>query len=338
LSVPLDICIAAPFGDEDAIKAEFSDGSKDTLAVLRRAWEARNKAKIPLAITNLLESSSGDDRELAIALWLVWATKAGGAGGEIWQAYAEWLPQPGSMPSLMLADDKELQQLQDEDLAAEARVLQARIAAAYGRLPGINAAATEMAGAAAPEMTLQELAWGFALVASRAVASQVGDSGEFAAILVPFFDMANHDDAAKITALKSIRGTEDSDVSGGVRVMLERAINQGVGGPRMVLETTRAMRGENDEIVISYDPHAANRELMLRYGFSLRANRNERLQRPPAPDPAATAVVTPAVLRAALEAKGVIGEDTPEEERARWGLYKLNAVDPYSLKAPGFNP
>ena len=70
LSVPLDICIAAPFGDEGAIKAEFSDGSKDTLLILRRAWEARNKVKIPMAITNLLESSSADDRELAIALWV----------------------------------------------------------------------------------------------------------------------------------------------------------------------------------------------------------------------------------------------------------------------------
>lgn len=148
LSVPLDICIAAPFGDEDAIKTEFkADRSKDTLVILRRAWEARNKVKIPMAITILLESPSGDDRELAIALWLVWATKA---GGEVWRSYAEWLPQPGNMPSLLLADDKELEQLQDESLAAEARVLQARIAAAYDRLPAVNATATEMAGAPVP--------------------------------------------------------------------------------------------------------------------------------------------------------------------------------------------
>lgn len=154
-------------------------------------------------------------------------------------------------------------------------------------------------------------------MASRAVASRVGDSGDAAAILVPFFDMANHDDSAKITALKSVRGTEDSDVDGGVRVMLERAINQGVGGPRVVLETTRAMRGADDEVVISYDARADNRELMLRYGFSLRGNRNERLRRPGLPDAAATAALTPAPLRAALEAKGVMRADTPAEERAR---------------------
>ena len=52
----------------------------------------------------------------------------------------------------------------------------------------------------------------------------------------------------------------------GMRARLERAINQGVGGPRMVLETTRPMRSADDEVVIGYDPTADNRELMLRYG------------------------------------------------------------------------
>jgi tryptophan synthase beta chain len=139
--------VAAPFGDAEAIKAEFSGGTKDTLVILRRAWEVRNKVKIPMAITNLLDSPRGDDRELAIVLWLVWATKS---GGEVWEAYATWLPQPGSMATLLLADDRELRQLQDEDLAVEARELQATIAAAYARLPAINAAAMEMAGAPVP--------------------------------------------------------------------------------------------------------------------------------------------------------------------------------------------
>ena len=314
LSVPLDICIAAPFGDEDAIKAEFKDGSKDTLVILRRTWEARNNVKIPMAITKLLDSTVGDDRELAIVLWLVWATKA---GGKIWKEYADWLPQPGNMPSLLLADEKELSQLQDDDLADAARTLQARIVKAYERLPAVNAAATEMAGAPVPDMTLEELAWGFALVASRAVASPVGDSDAVAAVLVPFFDMANHDDARLITALKSVRGTEDSEVSGGVRVKLEKALNQGVGGPRMVLETTRALKGADDEIVINYDSKADNRELMLRYGFSLRCNRNDRVPRPSVPDPAAKAKLDPSVLQVALEEKGVIAADTSMEDRTR---------------------
>jgi|AntAceMinimDraft_1070359.scaffolds.fasta_scaffold10565_3 hypothetical protein len=44
-----------------------------------------------------------------------------------------------------------------------------------------------------------------------------------------------------------------------------------------------------------------------------------------APDPAATAVVTPAVMRVALEERGVMREDMPEEEQARLVLAVMNA-------------
>ena len=316
LSVPLDVCIAAPFGDADVVKTEFRSGPgfKDTLVILRRAWERKNACKIPKAITNLLDSGVGDDRELAVVLWLLWATKH---GGEVWKAYAEWLPQISEMPNLMLASERELSQLQDDALADEARNLQRLIAAAHERLPEINKAATDMKGAPMTDVSLAELRWGYALVASRAVASEVGDSGEYAAILVPFFDMANHDDVRDVTAVKSIRGTEDGDVEGGLRVMAERALNQGVGGPRMVLETTRAMKSDQDEVVISYDPTGSNRELMLRYGFSLRCNRNDKIERPAAPDRASSALVAPEPFRAALEAKDVMKEGMSDEDRAR---------------------
>ena len=130
LSVPLDVCIAAPFGDADVVKTEFRSGPgfKDTLVILRRAWERKNACKIPKAITNLLDSGVGDDRELAVVLWLLWATKH---GGEVWKAYAEWLPQISEMPNLMLASERELSQLQDDALADEARNLQRLIAAAH---------------------------------------------------------------------------------------------------------------------------------------------------------------------------------------------------------------
>ena len=46
LSVPLDVCICAPFGDEDAVANELglNDGYKDTCTILRRAWQKRNGA------------------------------------------------------------------------------------------------------------------------------------------------------------------------------------------------------------------------------------------------------------------------------------------------------
>ena len=83
LSVPLDVCICAPFGDEDAVANELglNDGYKNTCTILRRAWQKRNGAKVPEAIVSLLDSDSGDDRELALALWVLWATEEGGEVG-----------------------------------------------------------------------------------------------------------------------------------------------------------------------------------------------------------------------------------------------------------------
>ena len=81
----------------------------------------RNGAKVPEAIVSLLDSGSGDDRELGVALWVLWACEN---GGEVWEAYARWLPKPdGQMPSLLLANERELTQLQDPTLAGEARRL-----------------------------------------------------------------------------------------------------------------------------------------------------------------------------------------------------------------------
>ena len=131
LSVPLDVCICAPFGDEDAVANELglNDGYKDTCTILRRAWQRRNGAKVPEAIVSLLDSGSGDDRELGVALWVLWACEN---GGEVWEAYARWLPKPdGQMPSLLLANERELTQLQDPTLAGEARRLHDAMAAGH---------------------------------------------------------------------------------------------------------------------------------------------------------------------------------------------------------------
>lgn len=326
LSVPLDACIVAPFGDADAgaarVAAEFgiAGGGVDTLVTLRRAWETRNGVKIPRPIVDLLDSPKGDDRELAIALWLLWSLGAGDGETNLWRSYGEWLPTPAECPSLLLASPGALAQLQDERLASAARAMRAASDAANRGVPGLNAAALDAGAAPGPAPSDDDLAWAFALVASRALASPVGESGGGdAAILVPFFDMANHDDASAVTAIKSVRGTEDADVRAGARVAVEKALNQGVGGPRVVLETTRGMVNAQQEVIISYDPTATNAELMLRYGFSLRGNRNDRLPSVPggAEKVGASARCLPAPMRCALEARGVMTETLDEDERRR---------------------
>ena len=347
LSVPLDVCIVAPFGDADASAAGVSGAvaetlglgssssgpgnpprKKDTCAILRAAWEKRAGVRLPDPIVSLLSSGEGASRELAVALWVLFATRSGDASRNIWRAYAEWLPTSEQMPSLMCASEDELDQLQDDELKRDARALQARADALF--LEGAGFARgderlseggdddeTETRLVLSPEtsVTAADARWAFALVASRAVASPVGDddSSTFAAILAPFFDMANTDDVSLLSASKSVRGTADADARNAARVALERGLNQGVGGPRVVLETTRGLENQDAEIIISYDPSASNRELMLRYGFSLRGNRNERLPSPTS----AKKTLEAEILRFALETTGAMTEETSAEERRR---------------------
>jgi len=134
LSVPLDVCIVAPFGDApgppgvgDAVAEELGfikESKKDTFGILRAAWERRAGVRVPEPIVSLMASRDGSDRELAVALWVLFATRSGDRERNVWRAYADWLPTAEQMPSLMLANDKELDQLQDEVLKRDALALQ----------------------------------------------------------------------------------------------------------------------------------------------------------------------------------------------------------------------
>ena len=363
LSVPLDVCIVAPFGDApdpkpgvgDAVAEELGfikESKKDTFGILRAAWERRAGVRLPEPIVSLMASDgdgSGSDRELAVALWVLFATRSGDRERNVWRAYADWLPTAEQMPSLMLANDKELDQLQDAELKRDALALQRAADALFLDRASIvnrqssfddeaekNETLDEKVDArlvlssepGEPELvvTAADARWAFALVASRAVASPVGDEGsaDFAAILTPFFDMANSDDASLVSASKSVRGTADADVDNAARVALERGLNQGVGGPRVVLETTRGLENQDAEILISYDPSARNAELMLRYGFVLRGNRNERLPGPRSSSFGDESTVEKKkktleseILRFALEATGAMTDEISASERRR---------------------
>ena len=362
LSVPLDVCIVAPFGDApdpkpgvgDAVAEELGfikESKKDTFGILRAAWERRAGVRVPEPIVSLMASDGdGSDRELAVALWVLFATRSGDRERNVWRAYADWLPTAEQMPSLMLANDKELDQLQDAELKRDALALQRAADALFlDRASIVNRQSSFDDTSAEKNETLDEKVdarlvlssepgepelvvtaadarWAFALVASRAVASPVGDEGsaDFAAILTPFFDMANSDDASLVSASKSVRGTADADVDNAARVALERGLNQGVGGPRVVLETTRGLENQDAEILISYDPSARNAELMLRYGFVLRGNRNERLPGPKRSSFGDESTVEKTkktleseILRFALEATGAMTDEISASERRR---------------------
>ena len=149
------------------------------------------------------------------------------------------------------------------------------------------------------------------------MASPVGDGGAAAAIMVPFFDMANHDDASLVSAIKSVGVPRTETWRTGCASRWRGRSTRASGDRAWCWRPREGCENADDEVVIQYDPAADNRELMLRYGFSLRGNRNEKLPRPDDGSPASTCALTPGALKLALEAKVLMRESTPPEERRR---------------------
>ena len=249
---------------------------------------------MPDAIKDLMFSKDEDDRELAVVLWLLFATRA---GGDIWEAYAAWLPTAANgLPSTLLATDEELASTQNEALVRRAREARSLVSLAFDRVPF---------GAVPGKLTPDDLRWGYALVTSRAIAAEVGADEEGGAddtqvaVLAPCVDMANHVDIANVTALKKIGASDGGGLKGAYwRVVTGGSVDG--GGGACCLETNRPIQGADEEVTISYQPDASNDELMESYGFSLRGNRNDRLG-------GANITLRLGAFRQAMEESGVLG-------------------------------
>ena len=300
LEVPLDVCIVAPVGDGDAAS---EDG---TARKIVESWERRN-ATIPEGIKTMMFSKSGEDRQLAVALWLLFAVRE---GGNVWEAYGKWLPKKTEVPSLLLATTEELAMTQNEAIMREAEALKAEVRRVFdGLVPGLVPG----------NVTFEDLCWAFTMVKSRAISAEVGmnpggNDDTAVAVLAPCVDMANHVDAAKVTALKKI-GSSDG---GGLRGAYWRVITGGNiegGGGSCCLETNRPLAAKGEEVTISYVPAADNLELMMSYGFALRGNRNDRIDIPMT-EKTSTRLRLGA-LRYALEDVGLMSAATSEDDIRR---------------------
>ena len=303
LEVPLDVCIVCPVGE-----ARGSASTDATARAVVASWERRN-ASVPEAIKDLMFEKDSDSRELACALWVLFATRA---GGKVWESYAGWLPKTrgvDGLPSMLLATEEELEMMQSEGLLARARELRSLVRAAFDRVP--------FAHGIPGKLTLEDLSWAFALVTSRAIACEVGrdpDGGTDdtqVAVMAPGVDMANHVDVTNVTALKKI-GASDG---GGLRGAYWRLATGGSvdgGGGACCLETNRPIKGADEEVTISYQPEASNEDLMTSYGFSLRGNRNDRLRVPQMNR------LRLGAFRQAIEDTGLLTSDTPEEDVRRF--------------------
>ena len=157
LEVPLDVCIVAPVGDGSAASAD------DTTKAVVAYWERRNR-EVPQAIKDMMFEKNSDARELACALWVLFATRA---GGEVWESYASWLPNKrDGLPSMLLAEEEELEMMQNVSMTVRARELRGLVRKAFDRVP--------FAHGIPGSVTLEDLSWAYALVTSRAIASDVG--------------------------------------------------------------------------------------------------------------------------------------------------------------------
>jgi len=313
IEVPLDVCIVAPVG-------EGSSGEDATARRVVASWERRN-AMIPSEIKAMMFSKSSDDRELAVALWLLFAIRA---GGKVWEAYGAWLPKKRDVPSVLLATADELAMAQDDAITLEAATLKAEVQKIFQRVPP---------GVVPGGVTYEDLCWAFALVKSRAIAAEIGPGGDddtAVAVLAPCVDMANHVDASKVTALKKI-GASDG---GGLRGAYWRVATGGTiegGGGSCCLETNLPLAAKGVEVTINYVPAASNLELMTSYGFSLEGNRNDRLDIPMT-ETTSTRLRLGA-LRYAFEEVGIMSAQTAEDDIRRL----IAIVGSACITPPGVN-
>ena len=298
LEVPLDVCIVAPVGDGSAASAD------DTAKAVVASWERRNR-EVPQAIKDMMFEKNSDARELACALWVLFATRA---GGEVWESYASWLPNKrDGLPSMLLAEEEELEMMQNVSMTVRARELRGLVRKAFDRVP--------FAHGIPGSVTLEDLSWAYALVTSRAIASDVGKDPDGVddtqvAVMAPCVDMANHVDVTNVTALKKIGATDGGGLRGAYwRLMTGGSVDG--GGGACCLETNRPITSADEEVTISYQPDATNDELMVSYGFSLKGNRNDRL---PSPKDKWLRLGS---LRQAIEDSGVLTMETPEEDVRR---------------------
>lgn len=314
LEVPIDVAIVCPIGDGSP------QSTDKTAKAIVASWEKRN-APVPEPIKDLIFSQSGEDRELGVVLWLIFAMRA---GGKVWEAYADWLPTKTSgLPSLLLADESELLMTQNKFVYDEAMRLRQSVAKFYDRIPF---------GAVPGSVSLDDLMRGFALVTSRAISAAVGetpdgDDDTAVAVLAPCIDMANHVDSSKVTALKKLGASDGGGIRGAYwRVMSGGSVDG--GGGACVLETFRPIERADEEITISYQPCASNDELIVSYGFALPGNRNDRLSMPEL-----SKRLRIGALRQAVGDQGLMSDSTDEDEARRI----IAAVESACSIAPGIN-
>ena len=244
--LPLARALCAPA----AVRAaDDDDNAKDDEAIRNiylAGWVENFGATMPGCVLDFM-TRAPFAKDVRLTAGLAWAV----ANVDAWRQYGEDVV-PREFDSMYLANEEELEALQD----AQIRVMAERSRAGYA---ATWAAAMEAHPDVARELATidaQRIEWCRSWVHTRAISGKVGDTE--CAFLAPTIDLANHrvESTAKY-------GVSDDGAS------FELTWNEhSAEGPTPVKGT---------EVFISYGDRMNNALLMLHYGFIDDNNRNERL-------------------------------------------------------------
>lgn len=239
VSVPVDALVAVPA----AVPASDEPRAR---AVYEQGWSKFHGVVVPRAIVDFAVSAPFA-KDVRLAVTLAWAY----ANVEAWRVYGDDVV-PREFDSMYLANEEELEALQDPEL----RVMATRSKAAYE-------ATWKAAMEAFPEvksllagLSEERLSWCRSWVHTRAISGKVG--GMECAFLAPVVDLANHRVGSTATYGVSADGTN-----------FELTWNESAPEGSSPVA--------NAEVFISYGDRMSNALLMLHYGFIDDDNRNERL-------------------------------------------------------------
>jgi len=239
VSVPVDALVtvpaAVPATDEPRARAVYEQG-----------WSKFHDVVVPRPIVDFAVSAPFA-KDVRLAVTLAWAY----ANVEAWRVYGDEVV-PREFDSMYLANEEELEALQDPELRAMATRSKAAYEATWkAAMEAFPEVKSLLAG-----LSEDRLAWCRSWVHTRAISGKVG--GMECAFLAPVVDLANH----------RVGSTATYGVSAdGKNFELTWNENAPEGSSPVA----------NAEVFISYGDRMSNALLMLHYGFIDDDNRNERL-------------------------------------------------------------
>ena len=243
VSVAIDALVCAPAAVGEGAEGRAATAIRETY---REGWRRHFGVDVPECLIEFVISAPFA-KDVRLAAMLAWAVK----NAEAWRAYGAEVV-PAAFDSAYLANEEELEMLQD----AEIRVMAERSKAGYEATWNAAMEAFPDVKAALGTSSEDEIRWCRSWVHTRAISGKMGDTD--CAFLAPTIDLANH----------RVESTAKYGVSADGKNFELTWNEESIEGPTPVANT---------EVFISYGDRMNNALLMLHYGFIDDENRNERL-------------------------------------------------------------